>query len=256
MAQKKITDLQLRSNVTDDLNLPSDDGIQSYRITAAQVLSYILSPARIVADMISSNAVTTAKINDLAVTTGKINDNAVTAVKIGSGAEANGRILTANGSGGASWVAVGQIAVLSDVKAAATAGGSSATSYTARVLNTIDDPDSIVTSLAGNQFTLPAGTYYIEAIPTTYGTIRSAKSRLFNVTDSTVAILGQMGSDVGTANLGGAYTHLRGIVTIASPKAFEIQTRTELAFATTGLGIGASYGDSNIFTQVTIQRLK
>lgn len=42
MGQKKITDLQLRSSVTDGVNLPSDDGIQSYRVTAAQFWTYIL----------------------------------------------------------------------------------------------------------------------------------------------------------------------------------------------------------------------
>lgn len=41
MAQKKITDLQLRSSVTDGVNFPSDDGIQSYRVTAAQIFAYM-----------------------------------------------------------------------------------------------------------------------------------------------------------------------------------------------------------------------
>ena len=41
MAQKKITDLQLRDAVTSDLNLPSDDGIQSYRVTAAQLRDFV-----------------------------------------------------------------------------------------------------------------------------------------------------------------------------------------------------------------------
>lgn len=40
MAQKKITDLSLRDSVSDDVNFPVDDGIQSYRVTAAQILSY------------------------------------------------------------------------------------------------------------------------------------------------------------------------------------------------------------------------
>ncbi len=41
MAQKKITDLQLIDEVTDSLNFPGDDGIQSYRVTAAQISTYI-----------------------------------------------------------------------------------------------------------------------------------------------------------------------------------------------------------------------
>lgn len=43
MAQKKITELQLRSNVEDSLNFPSDDGIQTYRVTASQFNTYIQS---------------------------------------------------------------------------------------------------------------------------------------------------------------------------------------------------------------------
>ena len=45
MAQKKITDLQLISSVTDSLNFASDNGIQSYRNTALQLKNYILPDA-------------------------------------------------------------------------------------------------------------------------------------------------------------------------------------------------------------------
>ena len=41
MGVKKITDLQLRSAVSDDCNFVVDDGIQSYRITAAQLRTFI-----------------------------------------------------------------------------------------------------------------------------------------------------------------------------------------------------------------------
>lgn len=62
MADKKITELQLRDNVTDDVNFPSDDGIQSYRVTAAQIKAYILA----------NNAIATAMIQDAAVTAAKL----------------------------------------------------------------------------------------------------------------------------------------------------------------------------------------
>lgn len=48
MAQKKITDLQLRDDVTADVNFPSDDGIQSYRVTAQQIKDYILAAGNVV----------------------------------------------------------------------------------------------------------------------------------------------------------------------------------------------------------------
>lgn len=62
MANKKITDLQLRSAVTDDLNIPSDDGIQSYRVTGQQFKDYILPLNAIATDRIQDGAVTLAKL--------------------------------------------------------------------------------------------------------------------------------------------------------------------------------------------------
>lgn len=41
MADKKITELQLRTNVTSEVNFPTDDTIQSYRVTAAQIRTYV-----------------------------------------------------------------------------------------------------------------------------------------------------------------------------------------------------------------------
>jgi hypothetical protein len=43
MGTKKITDLQLRSAVADDLYFASDDGIQSYRVSALQILKYMFT---------------------------------------------------------------------------------------------------------------------------------------------------------------------------------------------------------------------
>lgn len=53
MAQKKITDLQLRDNVTGTLNFPSDDTIQSYRVTAEQIKDYILAAGNVVLSMLA-----------------------------------------------------------------------------------------------------------------------------------------------------------------------------------------------------------
>lgn len=71
MAQKKITEYTLRDNVTDDLNYISDDGVQTYRVTAAQIKAYVLSLA----------SIATTMIQDLAVTTGKLAAGAVTDAK-------------------------------------------------------------------------------------------------------------------------------------------------------------------------------
>jgi hypothetical protein len=68
MANKKITELQLKSSVTSDTNVPVDDGIQSYRVTATQIKDYILSALSISTGMLQELAVTTAKLAAGAVT--------------------------------------------------------------------------------------------------------------------------------------------------------------------------------------------
>lgn len=55
MAQKTITQLQLRDNVSADLNLPSDDGIQSYRVTAAQIKDFVLANGNVLLAMLAQN---------------------------------------------------------------------------------------------------------------------------------------------------------------------------------------------------------
>lgn len=57
MAQKKITDLQLISAVSDTLNIPGDDGIQTYRATALQFKEYILPDGSINIAKISSEII-------------------------------------------------------------------------------------------------------------------------------------------------------------------------------------------------------
>ncbi|MFI5201445.1 MAG: hypothetical protein ACHQNE_03570, partial [Candidatus Kapaibacterium sp.] len=53
---------------------------------------------------LADNAVNTAKLANNSVTTAKIVTGAVTDAVVGSGAATNGQVLTANGSGGATWV--------------------------------------------------------------------------------------------------------------------------------------------------------
>lgn len=64
MAQKKITDLQLIEAVTDEVNLPADDTIQSYRVTAAQIKEYVLAAGNIITEMLANLAVTKGKLSN------------------------------------------------------------------------------------------------------------------------------------------------------------------------------------------------
>ena len=53
MADKIITNLQPIANVTDTLNFPADNGIQTYRATALQIKAYILAAGNVVRSMIA-----------------------------------------------------------------------------------------------------------------------------------------------------------------------------------------------------------
>lgn len=64
MAQKKITDLQLISSVTDDLNIPVDDGSQTYRATALQIKNYILQAGSVGTTQLADDSVTLEKLAD------------------------------------------------------------------------------------------------------------------------------------------------------------------------------------------------
>lgn len=55
MAQKKITDLQLRDEVSDTVNFPGDDGIQTYRMTAEQLKNYVLASENVTRDAIAAS---------------------------------------------------------------------------------------------------------------------------------------------------------------------------------------------------------
>lgn len=115
MADKKITELQLRDNVSDDVNFPSDDGIQSYRVTAAQIKTYVLSALSIATGMLQDLAVTTAKLAAGAVTDAKTNFTPPTYQRFTSGSGTYNtpagckrikiQIIGGGGGGGGSWQA-------------------------------------------------------------------------------------------------------------------------------------------------------
>jgi len=146
-----------------------------------------------------------------------------------------------------------RIAYLSDVKAAATDGGTSvATTWTTRVLNTLVDPTGIVTSLASNQFILPVGTFEIEFSSPFYNG-GNAKARIRNITDSTTSLVG----DGGFSNTNGSTKSIgRGQITVNSPKTFEIQYYCSTAQATSGLGGAVGGSEVETYSQVKITRIK
>ena len=150
--------------------------------------------------------------------------------------------------------AIGNIATLSEVQPSGTDAGSSSVGTVARVLNTKVDPNGIVTSLVSNQFTLPAGRYYIDASAPVLGAVQH-KIRIRNITDSITAIYGTS-SFAASTNLTESKALLSGEVTITAPKTFELQHYIATGRAVSGLGTATFSGDVEVYSIVKIQRLR
>ena len=152
-----------------------------------------------------------------------------------------------------------RIATLSDVKASnATGGPTTAGIFQTRTLNTISDPTGIVTNLntSNSQFTLPAGTYYINAYVPAFAADMYV-ARLRNVTDGIDVLISNRGYNANIQDQNNQLT-IAGDFTITSAKAFEIQMRVQTAQTTHGMGRGdlIDFGVPNIYTRVTITKIK
>lgn len=148
------------------------------------------------------------------------------------------------------------VAVICDEKSATTDGGSSSShngAWTKRDLNTeLSDPDSIV-SIASDQFTLGAGTYLINWSSPMYVANRH-QSRLYDVTGGTVLESGSSEYNVSSSTVCTRSFGSR-IHTITTNNVYEIQHQTSNTRAD-GLGVESNMGIPNIYTLVTIYKLK
>lgn len=140
---------------------------------------------------------------------------------------------------------------LYDKKGTGTSGGASTSGAwrTRDLTDEVEDTGNLCT-LAANQFTLDAGTYRcLISMPA----FRSGQlqSRLYNITDAAMELLGT--SDWNSAGASEAKTHsfIKGKFTIAAQKTFEIQYRVQTSRAVNGLGIATSWGDE-IYTTVEL----
>lgn len=139
-----------------------------------------------------------------------------------------------------------QSATITFQQAQGVAGGTSTgSSWTAYPLNTtVYDPDNIA-SLSVTQIILAAGTYIISGAACLLVTNNTwqAKIRLFNVTDTSDAVMGinnggsDAGSDICNAQMSGAFT-------ITATKTMQMQYYVTIGQASTGLGSAINVGGS------------
>jgi hypothetical protein len=144
-----------------------------------------------------------------------------------------------------------QLLHVRDEKSSSAHGGSSQTSYTKRDLNTVMTNEITGASLGSSQITLPSGTYYINASAPGYSCERHT-IKLRNTTDSTDTILGTSEYSGGSASTN---SKIIGRFTISAQKVFEIQHKTQTAYATLGLGVSKDMSETNVYTDVQIWKI-
>lgn len=144
---------------------------------------------------------------------------------------------------------------LQDQKSAGTAGGTgTATTWTARVLNTEVNDIGNHCSLSSNQFTLSEGTYYCIASAPHYdaGTF---KLRIRNVTDGTTVLIGFSNLE-STSDNSEKRGWVRGVFTIGASKALELQYYIQQSIGASAMGVGyAAQGELEIYADVELWKV-
>lgn len=145
------------------------------------------------------------------------------------------------------------IAILEDQKPQNTAGGTfTSGADRTRDLNTkVSDLANIV-SLAGNQFTLLAGTYFIEWTAPAFK-VSYHQSLLYNASDSAEIKRGT-GMQIDGSDATENFSHGSAVVVISSSKAFEVRHRCQATQTTNGFGSPANFG-TEVYTRVQIRKI-
>jgi hypothetical protein len=138
--------------------------------------------------------------------------------------------------------------ILQDQKTSGTAGGTfTSGAYRQRTLTTAVRNVISGASLASNQITLPAGTYYAEwRAPA--ASVSYHQSRLYNATDSALIAYGSSaycGAGVQSGSVGQA------VFTLTSSKAIELDHQCSSTEATNGFGLPASF-NTEIYAELRI----
>ncbi len=130
-------------------------------------------------------------------------------------------------------------------------GGSTGGTWHARDLNTVLTNEIAGASLATDQITLAAGTYWIDGISHCFRGDRHSLV-LYNTTDAAQAVLGASVS-AREANFQQSVAFVLGRFTIVAEKVFEIQHWIDTTRSTNGLGVANNDGNDEVYTDVFIQ---
>lgn len=150
-----------------------------------------------------------------------------------------------------------------DEKASGTGGGTfTSGAWRTRDLNTVKVNNITGASLASNQITLPAGTYWVEAKAPAYSYngnfISNHKVKLRNITDSSDALIGD--NQVAYANIttvvSQTYSMVQGQFNIAGSKVFELQHQCAVSGgAGNSFGVNMSFGVVEVYSEIKIWKV-
>jgi len=198
----------------------------------------------------SAVPLTSADIADSIITSAKIVDGTIVNADINASAAIDSTKLTGvQGKFESALLHVNQ-----ELSTGVDGGTSSSATFHTRSIGNVVTNEISGASLASNQITLPAGTYFIFATAPAYKTDQ-AKLYLRNVTDSTDIVTGTVSYHGSTINVQ-TTSIVSGRFTIAGSKDFEIRHYIATGKASDGLGVSTNASGLNeIYTDVKIWKV-
>jgi hypothetical protein len=180
----------------------------------------------------------------------------------GVAAAAANKVYVSDGAGSGAWTATSTFNPFSnallhvrDEKPSGTSGGTfTSGSYQTRTLNTTKTNEISGASLASNQITLPAGTYWCEASAMA-SLVNTHKAKLYNVTDASDILIGTSGYNSQTAAYAYDRSFVTGRFTLAASKVIELRHRCSVTRATDGFGVAVSFGDVEVYAEAMIWKI-
>ena len=146
------------------------------------------------------------------------------------------------------------IAIFNETQASGTNGGTfTSGSYLKRTLNTTVVNNITGCSIASSVITLPAGTFYVSAAAPNFD-VSDNKTKLRNTTAGTDIAIGVSSYVANGENVVGTNQLLTLFVLTGSTN-IELQHRCAVTKNTNGFGKATSFGDSEIYSQITIVRV-
>jgi len=144
---------------------------------------------------------------------------------------------------------------IQDVKATNTAGGTfTSGAWRTRDLNTIQSDDAGICTLSNNQFTIPPGTYLIDArLPAR--AVAQHNARLQNITAGTTTLNGSTArTDAAQQSQTDSFVNGRFRIYVATT--FEVQHQCSTTLATTGFGNPSNFTSTpEVYTVVELWKI-